>query len=256
MSTRKTDILDLLQEEQTVKVKTLASRFDVSEMTIRRDLEELEDQGLLVRTHGGAVPTDKLRFLEDSSPEYSIFKEKIAIGRLAAGLVQPRQSIMVDSGTTTLEVARYIPQDQGIAIATTSLCVAQLLYNSPLDVVILGGMLRKGFPSVYGPIAESVLADFHVDMLFIGCDGAHSVDGFYTTESRTSTLEQAMIKIADRVVLVTESTKFSRHSFVRYAMPNDIDVLITDDGLSAEDLSNLKACGVEVMIAKTDCDMH
>lgn len=252
MSTRKTEILDILQKEQTIRVGTLASRFDVSEMTIRRDLDELEDHGLLVRTHGGAVPTAKLRFLEDSTPGYVVSKHKQAIGRLAAGLVRPRQTIMVDSGTTTLEVARHIPQDLGIAIATTSLCVAQLLYNSPIDIVILGGMLRKEFPSVYGPIAESVLSNFHVDVLFIGCDGAHSMDGLYTTESRTSALEQAMIKSADRVVLVTESAKFGRHSFVRFAAPGDIHVLVTDDDLPAEDRANLEAQGVEVMIAGED----
>lgn len=252
MSTRKTEILDLLHAEQAIKVRTLASHFGVSEMTIRRDLEDLEEHGLLVRTHGGAIPTAKLRFLENADAEYAVSTQKRAIGRLAAGLVGPKQIIMVDSGTTTLEVARHIPQDSGIAMATTSLCVAQLLYNSPIDVVILGGMLRKEFPSVYGPIAESVLSNFHVDVLFIGCDGAHSVDGFYTTESRTSALEQAMIRSADRVVLVTGSEKFGQHSFVRFAAPGDIDVLVTDGGLTAEDRANLEAQGVEIMIAGED----
>lgn len=249
MGTRKTETLSLLQEGQAIKVRALASRFDVSEMTIRRDLEDMESQGLLVRTHGGAVATAKLRFMESMTPEYAVSTQKKAIGRLAAELVRPRQSIMVDSGTTTLEVARHIPQHLGVMVATTSLCVAQLLYDSPIDVVILGGMLRKKFPSVYGPIAESVLSNFHVDVLFIGCDGAHSVDGFYTTESRTSAMEQAMIKIADCVVLVTESAKFGRHSFVRFATPGDINVLVTDDGLYAEDRISLEEQGVEVMIA-------
>ena len=250
MTARRAAILELLQEAETLNVRQLASRFDVSEMTIRRDLEDLEDRGYLVRTHGGAIATAKLRFLESSVPDYAVSQKKAAIGRRAARLVQPKQTVMVDGGTTTLEVTRNIPQDAGIVIATTSLCVAQILFGSPIDVVILGGMLRKEFPSVYGPITESVLSSFHVDVLFIGCDGAHSVDGFYTTEPRTCAMEQIMIGIADRVVMVTESAKFHQRSFVRFAQPSDVNVLVTDEGLSQNYRANLEERGVEVMVAQ------
>jgi len=139
-----------------------------------------------------------------------------------------------------------------ITIATTSLCVAQLFHGSSIDVVMFGGLLRKEFPSMYGPMTESLVRDFHVDTLFIGCDGANSIDGYYTTEARISSLEQAMIGIADRVVLVTESSKFGRRAFVRYATVSEIDVLVTDEHLSSQDQHNLEDQGVEVMIARAD----
>jgi len=251
MNARKAAIVELLQEEESVRIRDLASRFEVSQMTIRRDLDEMADNGMVIRTHGGAIPAERLRFLENTLCDASVSPEKVAIGKLAASLVSSGQTIMVDAGTTTLEVARNLPQSMRITVATTSLCVAQLLYDSPIDVLLLGGLLRKEFPSMYGPMTESMLSGFHVDTLFIGSDGANSIDGFYTTEARISSLEQTMIRIAERVVLVSESSKFGRRAFVRYATPRDIDVVVTDENLSGQDRRNLEEQGVEVLIARS-----
>jgi len=233
-----------------VRVKELASRFDVSEMTIRRDLDELAEKGTAVRTHGGAVPATRLQFVETALGGFVPSPAKAAIGRVAAGLISPGETVMVDAGTTAFEVARNIPKDMRIVVATTSLCVAQVLHAHPIDVLVLGGLLRKEFPSFYGPTAEGMLESCRVDTLFIGCDGANSTDGFYTTEVRISTLEQSMIRIAERVVMVSESAKFGRRAFVRFAVPSDVDVVVTDSGLAESDRHNLEEAGVRVVIAE------
>jgi len=249
MRERKTAILEILSAVPRVAIRDLAERFDVSEMTIRRDLDELAERGIVVRTRGGAVTAAGLRSLATPTPEYAVSPRKAAIGRLAAGLIGPGETIMVDADTTTLEVARCIPRDLRIALGTTSLCVAQMLYESDADVVLFGGLLCKEFPSTYGPMTEAMLRTFHVDTLFIGCDGANSLDGFYTTESLISALKQTMIGIAERVVLVTESAKFVRRAFARYAVPSEINIVVTDSDLPELDRSNLENAGVTVMVA-------
>lgn len=247
MDTRKSAIIELLEQTRRVSVSELAIRFAVSEMTIRRDLDELERQGLAQRKHGGAVSTGKLRFLQMGLPQYQATDAKAAIGKLAAELVAPGQTVMIDTGTTALEVARHLPQNADITVATTSLCVAQDLYNSSIKVLLLGGFLRDEFPSVYGPMTEKLLHDIRVDILFIGCDGADSRTGFYSNDLHISNLEQAMIHIANRVVVVTESSKFGRRAFARYTTPEEVDILVTDQLLSTVDTEALKEQGVEVL---------
>ncbi|MCE5324358.1 DeoR/GlpR family DNA-binding transcription regulator [bacterium] len=251
VSTRQIEIINKLQDCGSVSVKDLARDFAVSEMTIRRDLARLQNRGLLQRTHGGGAPAGKLKFLQNALLHYTASVTKSAIGELAASLVSPGETIMVDSGSTTLEVARHLPKSLGLTIATTSLCVAQELYGSPIQVMVLGGILRSDFPGLIGPITDSILSNLHVNTLFIGCDGADSQNGFYMSDLNASGQERAMIRVADRVILVTESTKFKRCTFARFAAPYEIDTIITDPGISQTDKANLEEAGVKVLIANT-----
>jgi len=230
-------------------MRVLAARFGVSEMTIRRDLAMLESEGLLVRTHGGAVSAGKLRFLQSAIPNYEASPLKGAIGAAAARLVTPGQTVMIDTGTTAMEVARHLPQDEEITVITTSLCVAQELYGSPIRLLLLGGFLRREFPSTYGPLTENTLGHLHVDMLFMGCDGADSTDGFYSSDLHVANQEQSMIRIAERVVVVTASRKFGHRAFSRYARVPEVHAVVTDAGLSAEDRAKLEEQGVHIIIA-------
>ncbi len=252
MDTRKATILDLMRDSHEVSIRELAVQFGVSEMTVRRDLDELQRQGLAVRTHGGAVSTGRLRFLRTGFANYQASATKQAIGETAASLVAPGQTVMVDTGTTALEVACRLPKDLGITVATTSLWVAGYLYDSSIKVLLLGGFLRSEFPSVYGPMTEKLLSDIRVDVLFIGCDGADSRTGFYSNDLHISSIEQAMIRIAQRVVVVTESAKFRRRAFSRYATVPEVDVLVTDAGLSAQDRAHLEKQGVDVMVCESE----
>jgi DeoR/GlpR family transcriptional regulator of sugar metabolism len=235
-----------------VSVRRLAEQLNVSQMTVRRDMAMLEEQGFLIRTHGGALPAEKLRFLQRAFPHYSVSPQKVAIGKLAASQVQPGQTVMVDSGTTTLEVARNFPTDIDIVVATTSIWVAQELYGSPFHLVLFGGFIREGFPGTYGPLTEAMLKDFHVDMLFVGCDGADSKSGFYISDLSTISLEQLMISISDYVVVVAESAKFGNKAFVRYATLDQVDALVTDTGLSLVDRKNLEKHNIKVFLAEVE----
>lgn len=250
MNLRQTEISELLNSEAEVGVQELAERFGVSQMTIRRDLSLLEDQGLAVRTHGGAVVAGKLRFLRGGFPEQTETPQKRAIGRVAAGLVSEGQTVLVDSGAAAFDVALELPRNLGITLATTSLSVAQALYGSGIRVLVLGGFLRDDNPSLYGPLAEQSLVQFTIDVLFVGCDGADSRDGFYVSDLHIASLQQAMIRAAHNVVVVMESNRFSRRSFARYAVPQQIRYLVTDPGLSARDRANLEERGVTVLIAE------
>lgn len=242
---RHNQILALLQAGGRLRVRALAARFGVAEMTIRRDLDALEAAGLLVRTHGGAAPTAALRALPPVAAP-----EKAALGRRAAALIAPGQTVMLSTGTTAIEIARHLPRDANLTVATTSLSVAQELFGTPITVVLFGGILRKEFPSCYGPHTESMVKNFHVDLLFTGCDGARSDDGFYTAEIQHSSLEQAMISIADRVVVVTESRKFAQPAFVRFAAIEQVHLVVTDPHLPDADRARLTERGVEVVLAE------
>jgi len=249
MDTRKSTIIEMLKGHEELSVKDLAERFVVSEMTIRRDFDELERQGYLVRTHGGAVPTGRLRFIQANMMAGGESTAKTSIGKAAAKLVQPGQTIMLDTGTTALEVARHLPQDAGITVATTSLCVAQELYDTGITILLLGGFLRKEFPSVYGPLTEKLLNDIQVDAVFMGCDGASSETGFYTNDLHISSLEQAMIRIAHRVIIITESVKLGQRAFSRFATIQQVHTIVTDSNLSSEDRANLEAQGISIIFA-------
>ncbi len=252
MHARRETIVELLRGQQRVHVRDLARQFDVSEMTIRRDLDELAQKGFLVRTYGGGKATAKLHFVENGLPEYSPSAHKTAIGKLAASLVAPGQTIMVDSGTTTLEVVRNLRRDPSTTVATVSLWVAQELFGSDINVVLVGGSLRTGFPGACGTLTEKWLSDFRVDVLFISCDGADSEDGFYLADVQTSSLVQAMIRIAGEIAVVAESAKFGKRAFVRYAQPSQVRIVVTDAGLPPKDRKNLEERGVRVLIAEVN----
>lgn len=249
MDRRKAAIVDILGGAEQVSVRDLAQRFAVSGMTIRRDLDELEKLGMVVRTHGGAVSSGKLRFIHGAQPDFEVSPAKAAIGKRAAAMVNPGQTVMVDTGTTALEAARNFPRNPGITVVTTSLGVAQELYRSNLTVLLLGGFLRTEFPSVYGPMTEKLLGEIRVDTLFIGCDGASADDGFYTNDLHVASLEQAMTRIASQVVVVTESAKFGRRAFSRYATVTEVHTVITDSGISPEDKRSLEERGANVILA-------
>jgi|LSQX01.2.fsa_nt_gb DeoR/GlpR family transcriptional regulator of sugar metabolism len=255
LNPRQSEIVELLESGHRVSVGELAQRFGVSNMTIRRDLSHLEEQGLVVRTHGGGVATGSLRFLHALLSRREASPLKTAIGRRAARLIEPGQTIMVDTGTTALEVARRVPPDTSITVVTSSLLVAEELFGGPAKVLLLGGLLGSELPSVYGPLTESTLAGLQVDLLFMGCDGADSREGFYTADVHLSSLEQAMIRSAQRVVLVTESEKFRQRALVRTAPPEAIHTLVTDRGLSAEDEANLAEAGVRIMFCGEEANV-
>ncbi len=242
---RQSAIRQLLQTERQVNIHELAVRFAVSTMTIRRDLAVLEAQGLMLRTCGGGMAVAEVSLA--GAPATPPSSEKQAIGLHAAGLVQPGQTVIVDAGTTTLEVVRYLPRAAGITLVTNSLAAAQEMLGTGMQVLLLGGYLSTDEVRIYGPLTEACLANLHADLLFVGCVGASATHGFYMSDLYLTSNVQAMVRAADRVVVVAESGKFQQRALSCYATPSEVSVLVTDNRLPAEERSQLLEQGVEVL---------
>ncbi|HOJ60713.1 MAG TPA: DeoR/GlpR family DNA-binding transcription regulator [bacterium] len=243
-------ILDLLAENGEVTVQHLARRFAVSEMTIRRDLVMLERAGELIRTHGGAL-LSKAGVIEFSfkKKERECAEEKQAIAREAAALVRPGMALTLDTGTTTLEVARAITRIKPLTVLTSSLAIASVLHaHDHVELVLLGGTARKGNPDLTGWITEENLKRFCVDLAFIGADGV-SPEGIYTTEMNIGRVSQAMIAGAKQIVLVVDHRKFEQKSLVRFASWEAIHRVITDSQVSAKTRKWLRKLGKPITFA-------
>lgn len=236
MNTRHQQILEALRLQREVSVQHLARELQVSPMTIRRDLESLEQDGALVRTHGGAVLSRStvIAFaLLDREQERTA--EKQAIARHLATVIRPGMTVVLDTGTTTLEVARAIAGTPRLRVLTSSLAIAAALYTCDnIDLVLLGGTVRRHSPDLSGPLTEENLLQFHTDIAVLGADAADR-DGLYTSDLGIARISRAMIACAEESWLVVDSSKFTRRSFVKFADWPAITHLVTDAGLSAED---------------------
>jgi len=225
--------------------------FDVSEMTVRRDLALLEENGLVTRVHGGVIARRKLFFDQSfSQREKERVEEKRAIAASACKMIGAGENIILDTGTTTLYIAQELVKSSfNVTVATTSLAVASILFNSHHDVLIFGGFLRREIPDLIGPLTEKNLLDFHADTLFMGCDGLVADEGFFTSDLNISHIEEKMVALADRVIVVTDSSKFGRKSFARYAGTNNIHTIITDWKVDRRQTAAFAKHGVQVVIA-------
>jgi len=251
-NSRQAAIVNLLAENGDVTVQSLARRFGVSEMTIRRDLMLLERAGELTRTHGGAV-LSKAGIIEFSfkKKERECAEEKRAIAREAAALVHPGMAVTLDTGTTTLEVARAIARVKPLTVLTSSLAIASVLHaHDPIELVLLGGTARKGNPDLTGWITEENLKRFCVDVAFIGADGV-SPDGVYTTEMSIARVSQAMLAGSKHNVLVLDHRKFEQPSLVRFSSWDEIHRIITDNRVPAPTRKWLRKLGKPITFA--DC---
>jgi len=227
---RHAQILQALIQEGEVGVEALARRFDVSVMTVRRDLAEMAAHRQVRRTHGGAVPA-RAGVIEFTVQDKAIRRggEKRAIARAAASLITAGMAVSLDTGTTTLEVARAISGVQDVTVLTASLAIASILYaQDGIELVLLGGNVRKNSPDLMGPLTEENLKRFRVHLAVLGAD-AVTPDGIFTTDVRISRVSRAMVENAHRTVLVADSSKFMQTAFCRFASLKEVHHVITDD---------------------------
>lgn len=236
MNTRQKLIVDLVTRDGEVYVQDLATRLDVTTMTIRRDLHALERGGSLIRTHGGAVLSNagiiEFSFLKKGEEHGA---EKRAIAEAIAKLVRPGMTLTLDTGTTCLEVAKSIRGIQEVTVLTSSLAIASALYaRDNVDLVLLGGKARKGNPDLTGWLTEENLRRFRVDLAVLGADGADP-EGLYTVDEAVGRLSQGMIGCAASTILAADSSKFGKTSFLKYAGWNDIDHVFTDEQMPESD---------------------
>jgi len=244
-------ILAILAEQGRIRVHHLAERLNVSEATVRRDLEAMQARGLLQRTHGGAVPSPAAFEISFDESRTRALAEKCAIGRRAASLVQEGDAIIIESGSTTLEFARSLGEVRRLTVLTNSLAIArELSTHEEIEVHILGGMLRRQSASLVGPWVSKILQDMRVDKAFIGINGLSADFGLSAPNPFTAESRSAMIASARRRIGLADHSKLGVEALYRVAPLSALDLLITDAGAGVEQLAPLREAGVEVVVAE------
>jgi DeoR family transcriptional regulator, aga operon transcriptional repressor len=248
---RRRRISDLVREQGRATVEELAERFGTSLVTIRADLSNLESSGVLIRTHGGALPP-----VDDADHPLTVKQlqhhaEKVRIGQAAAELIQDGETIILDSGTTTEEIARQIRKADfvGINVITNALNIALVLIDVPFVRLIMpGGILRRESKSLSGHMAEAAMDNLQADRLYLGADGLDPEIGVMTPHLAEAELNAKMIRISRQVVAVADSSKLQRRNISLIAKVEQLHMLITDTAASAEAVEALRARGVEVKL--------
>lgn len=229
VSPRQTEILALARSLGRVTVEDLASRFDVTPQTIRKDLNDLCDQKLLSRVHGGAILTSGIENLGYQARRMIASDEKRAIGQAAAALISDKTSLLINIGTTTEEVARALIDHQELLVITNNLNVAMTLYPYPkIDVIVAGGPVRKSDGAVIGAAAIDLIRQFKVDTAVIGASAIDEDGALLDFDYREVRVAQAIIENARRVILVADRTKLDRTAPVRIGHLSQVQVFVTD----------------------------
>ncbi|MGC7873088.1 DeoR/GlpR family DNA-binding transcription regulator [Desulfosporosinus sp. SYSU MS00001] len=247
-SERQDEIQWLLQEHGNLTVTELAKRFNVSEMTIRRDLKNLAALGLIQREHGRAIypPVLPTEILMMSMGEAE--REKARIGHLAATLIAEGDSVILDAGTTTLGVAQALTTK--CTVITNSIPIAGVLGNrNEITVLLTGGEVQGKNFALVGPMTRSVLKGFNADKLFLGATGVAIERGLSTANMLESEVKQEMLKVAKEVILVAHSAKIGQIYFHTFARWDSIQTLVTDSGLEEATRDKLISMGVKVLLA-------
>lgn len=247
---RRLKIIDLLQEKGNVIVSELSSLLSVTEETIRRDLEGLEKEGLLKRTYGGAIPSNRISLeLSFKAREIEHKEEKKAIGKVAAALIENGDALMFDASTTALEVAKEIEVKKRLTVITSSLAVVLELIDKPeITVISTGGVFHSRSLSYIGPLAEKGVRNYYVDKMFLGAKGI-SIAGLTDSYEAEAQLKKAMIESAKETILVIDSSKFNKIALVNIAPLEAISRVITDSGISSRDKKLLIDQGIKVIVA-------
>jgi DeoR family transcriptional regulator of aga operon len=243
-------ILNILSRDGRVLVGALAKQFRTSQVTIRKDLDVLQADGRIHRTHGGALPARESA-LEDPTlreKEKLHRREKLQIAATAVHMVREGQVVILDSGTTTTAIARALRKFENLTIITNAVNIAAELSGSSLEVILTGGSLRKNSFSLVGPIAEETLRRLNADILFLGVDGFDLRHGLSTPNLLEAKVNRAMMDVARLTVAVCDSSKFGRRSLSSIAPLSAVHHLITDRGIPRPDLAALKKIGVQVTL--------
>ncbi|RJS61937.1 DeoR/GlpR family DNA-binding transcription regulator [Bacillus sp. PK3_68] len=247
---RKKSILEQLHIYGKVEITELSEALSVSPMTIRRDLDLLEKQKKLIRTHGGAVlPQALINEQSFASKAGSAVEEKKQIALEAVSLVKPNMTVLLDSGTTTLEIARLLKNNVPATVITNDIQIAAELMDSHLEVIIIGGRLQNDVGALFGSLAENTLRNMHVDLFFMGAHAIHSAFGITAPTLEKAAVKQEMIKTAEKVVLVADSSKFHQKAFSKVCDLDFVTTVITDRYISEEIRKSYEEY-VDIVIAK------
>ena len=250
---RRAMILALLDKENEVSVTKLSKALGTSEVTIRKDLTNLQNRNLLVRTRGGAIRRPVENLNEDtaiSQKRMFNFQEKERIGQLATTLIKNGDHILLDSGTTTMEIAKNLDKFTDLTIVTNALNIAEeLMKYKRFTVVMLGGHVRINSHSTIGPIALKDLSHFTNYKLFLGIDSFSFENGISTPNMEEAILNQAMIAQASEVIAVFDSSKFNKRSFCHIANAEQIHAIVTDKNIPIGYKSRLNEQNIKLYLA-------
>ena len=227
---RRNEILDTIQKEQSVIVAELSKRYSVTEETIRRDLDKLERDGFVKKTYGGAVYKESLdKDLPFKIREHSNKAEKIRIAQKVAGLIEDGDTIMMDSSSTVLQVAKLLKDKSRLTVITNSVeILVELADCSNITVISTGGTLRAPSLSLLGRTAEAVVCNYNVDKAIISCKGVHMQKGITDSVELEVEVKRAMLRSCKQSILAVDSTKIDKVAFTKLADLDEIDVLVTD----------------------------
>ena len=247
---RQQHIIEIVNAKGYESVINLCKELKVSAVTIRKDLKFLEKNNQLFRTHGGASNTNP--FIIDRSvneKEGLQREEKRDIARKAAEFIESNDSIIIGSGTTMLALAREIMPNQKLTVITSALQVAgELVNHKDIDILQLGGLVRRSSSSVVGSYAEAILKDFYCTKLFLGVDGIDFEFGVTTSNSMEAQLNKCMINMAQRVIVLADHTKFGKRGFSKICGLDEIDEIVTDKGISPAIADKFRNSGVKVTV--------
>lgn len=247
---RRRQLMDLLQDEGRVSVSALCEHFEVSPATIRADLKLLEKLNLLKRTHGGAI-----RISDGNEPELTSrektglhIAQKRAISQYASSLVLPDKVIAIDTGTTTLELAKLITQVHNLTVITNDLKIALFLEeHSNITVIFLGGTVRQNFHCTVGQTILDQLECLHIDTFFLATNAINLEWGLSTPNLDMANVKSKILSRSKQSVLLADSSKIGADALARFATMNQINMLITDSGIDQAYLAGIEATGVQVV---------
>jgi DeoR family transcriptional regulator of aga operon len=248
---RHQQILDFVRDHKQATVAQLSQLVDVSETTIRRDLDKLQSMGQVSRVHGGAIA---LKRADPEPPALQRMDEnaeaKKGIGIAAASLIQNGETIFLGSGTTTLQVAASLPDDGSLTVVTNSLTILNALAGRPnVTLIVLGGLFRYSELSMIGHITERAMEELRADKVIMGIRAINPQDGLTNDSLSEAMTDRAIVNLGRQVIVVADHTKFGRVSTVLVAPISAVDVIVTDSQAPADQLETIRSAGVEVIIA-------
>ena len=240
---RRQKIAELVNSKGKVKVADLSEIFGISEVSVRSDLADLEAKGLISRVHGGAVSSYKTYYNMDMQQRLSVNRDnKDKIAEYVAQMIDDNDTVMLNSGTTTLSIFRKIPQSLNLSIVTNSIAIAlEAAVNPSFNVVLLGGSINPKYQYVYGDNANAQLKGYHADKLILSVDGIAAADGFTTYYEREAEIDKLMLTNSATRIVAADSSKLGRTAFKHIAPISEADYIITNfDSSINDDIEELK----------------
>jgi len=244
LNDRQIAILNLVSETKKINVASLSDKLGVSQVTIRQDLMKLENNGMLKRYHGGAMPVSNNDMLRRLSIN---FETKSKIAKKAASLIKNGETVLIESGSTNALLAAELVKKTGVTIVTNSAFISRFVRDkSNINVILLGGEYQPESEVLVGPLTRLCAKEFHVDKVFIGVDGFSQFTGFTCVNLFRAEAARAMSQQAQHTIILTDSTKFNEVGVASQFKPDEVDIVITDSKISQEDLTLLKSFSIEV----------